>query len=169
MVPIHVKEHLFDDTYRSKVIDDKTSWFALMEMLDLIFHHFFFYANNLGRQPTTSQCFQFLTRQMLVLVAAAICCAQSEYATRKIVTFMFSQDQYRGIICHSTVRDCITAEGTALMHDMWRVPSYTPPLPMVFLQDNTRSSIPPRHSTVWVGSSICHSALYTAFLSALRL
>jgi len=43
-----------------------------MEVLDLIYHQFFFTANNLDRQPTTSQCIQYLAPQPLALVAAAI-------------------------------------------------------------------------------------------------
>jgi len=102
---IHVKELLFDDAYHSKVIDDKKSWFTSMEVLDLIYHQFFFTVNSLGRQPTTSQFFQPLAPQTLALVAAAIHCALSEYATEKKVTFMFSQDEYRGKFCPSTVID----------------------------------------------------------------
>jgi hypothetical protein len=91
---IHIKELLFDDGYLSKVIDDKKAWFTWMEVLDLIYHQFFFTANILGRRPTTSQFFQPLTPQTLALVAAAIHCALSEYATGKKVTDMFSQDEY---------------------------------------------------------------------------
>jgi len=91
---IQVKELLFDDAYLSKVIDDKKSWFTWMEVLDLIYHQFFFTANSLGRQPTTSQFFQPLTLQTLALVAAAIHCALSEYATGRKVTVMFSHDEY---------------------------------------------------------------------------
>jgi hypothetical protein len=69
---------LFDDAYLSKVIDDKKSWFTRKEVLDLIYHQFFFTANNLGRQPTTSQFFQPLMPQTLALVATAIHCALSE-------------------------------------------------------------------------------------------
>jgi len=57
---IKVKEHLFDDAYVSKVVDDKKSWFTQMEVLDLLFHQFFFTANSLGCQPTTSQYFELL-------------------------------------------------------------------------------------------------------------
>jgi len=84
-----------------------------MEVLDLIYYQFFFTANSLGWQPTTSQFFQPLTPQTLALVAAAIHCALSEYATRTKVTVMFSQDEYRGKFCPSTVIDCITAEAIA--------------------------------------------------------
>jgi len=48
-------------------------------------------------------------------VAAAIHCALSEYATGKKVTVMFSQDEYEGKFCPSTVTDCISAEAIALI------------------------------------------------------
>jgi len=91
---IQIKELLSDDAYLAKVIDDKKPWFTRMEVLDLIYHRFFFTANSLGQQPTTSQFFQPLTPQILALVAAAIHCALSEYATGKKVTVMISQDEY---------------------------------------------------------------------------
>jgi hypothetical protein len=78
---IQVKERLFDNACHSNVINDKNAWFTRMEVLDLIYHQFFFIANSFGRQPTTSQFFQPLTQQTLALVAAAIHCALSEYAT----------------------------------------------------------------------------------------
>jgi len=67
-----------------------------MEVLDLIYHQFDFTADILGQQPTTLQFFQPLTPQTLALVATAIDCALSEYATGKKVTVMFSQEEYRG-------------------------------------------------------------------------
>jgi len=75
---IHVKEHLFDDAYLSNVIDDKKAWFTWMEVLNLIYHQFFFPANSLGQQHTTLQFFEPLTPQTLELVAAAIHCALPE-------------------------------------------------------------------------------------------
>jgi hypothetical protein len=129
---IQVKELLFDDPYLSKVIEDKKSWFTRMEVLDLIYHQFFCTANTFGRQPTTTQFFQPLAPQTLALVAAAINSALSEYATGKKVTVMFSQDEYRGKFCPSTVMNCITAETTALINYAWWgcfIPPYcSPPL-----------------------------------------
>jgi hypothetical protein len=72
-----------------------------MEVLDLIYHQFVFMANSLGHQPTTSQYFQPLASQTLALVAVAIHCALSEYATAKKATDMLSQDEYRGTFVHS--------------------------------------------------------------------
>jgi len=91
---IKVTELLFDDAYLSKVVDDKKSWFTRMEVLDLIYHQFFFTANSLGRQPTTSQYFQPIAPQTVALAAAAIHCALSEYTSGKKATVMFSQDEY---------------------------------------------------------------------------
>jgi len=102
---IQVKKLLFDDAYLSKVIDNQKAWFTQMEMLYSIYHQFFFTANSLGRQPTTSQFFQPLTPHTLALVAAAIHCVLSEYATGEKVTVMFSQDEYQGKFCPSTVID----------------------------------------------------------------
>ena len=116
---IQVTDLLFDDAYLSKVIDDKKSWFARMEVLDLIYHQFFFTTNSLGRPPTTLQFFQPLAPQTLALVAAAIHCALSEYATGKKVTVMCSQDEYRGKLCPSMVIDCINAEAIALINYTW--------------------------------------------------
>jgi hypothetical protein len=45
---IQVEELRFDDAYLSKVVEDKKSWFTRMEVLDLIYHQYFFTANNLG-------------------------------------------------------------------------------------------------------------------------
>jgi len=84
-----------------------------MEVLDLIWHQFFFTAKNLGRQRTTSQFFQPVTPQTLALVATAIYCVLSDCATGKKDTVMFSQDEYQGKFCSFTVIDCITAEAIA--------------------------------------------------------
>jgi len=156
-------------------------------VLDLIYHQSFFTANSLGRQPTTSQFFQPLTPQTLALLAVAIHCALSEYATGKKVTVMFSQDEYQGKFCPSTVTDCISAKAIALikfklpMVGLFNTP---PPPPMVLVRYNRGSSIPigapqspsvilnphrrssihvgasqsPRPSSVWIGASIFHSA-----------
>jgi hypothetical protein len=82
-------------------------------VLDLIYHQVFFTATSLGQQPTTLLFFLPLTLQTLALVAAAIHCALSEYTTGKKDTVRFSQDEYRGKFCPSTVIDCITAEAIA--------------------------------------------------------
>jgi len=91
---IQNKEILLDNAYLSKVINNMKSLFTQMEVLDLIYHLVFFTANSLGRQLTTSQFFQLLAPQMLALVATAIHCELSDYATGKKVKVMFSQDEY---------------------------------------------------------------------------
>jgi len=53
---------------------------------------------------------------------------------------MFSQDEYQGKFCPSTVMDCITAEATALINYTWCAASYPPP--RVLLRYNRHSSIP---------------------------
>jgi hypothetical protein len=91
---IQVQELLLEDAYLSKVVDDTQSWFTPMEVRNLIYHQFFFTANSLRCQPTTSQYFQRLTPQTLALAATVIYCALSEYAGGKKATVMFSQNEY---------------------------------------------------------------------------
>jgi len=43
---IQVKVLQFDNAYLSKVVNDKKSWFTQKEVLDLIYHQFFFAANS---------------------------------------------------------------------------------------------------------------------------
>jgi len=112
---IEVKKRLFDDAYRSNIVNDKKSRFTCMEVLDPIYLQFFFTADSVGRQPTTSQYFQLLTLQTLVLAAAAIHWALSEYAGGKKATVMFSQDEYQGTFCSSPVIN-FTPEATALIN-----------------------------------------------------
>jgi len=124
---IHVKEILFDKAYLSKVVDDKKSWFTRMEVLDLIYHQFFFTANSLGRQPTTSQYFQPLAPQPLVLIAAAIHCALSEYASGKKATVMFSQDEYQGTFCPSPmIKFYSGSHCTHQSHISWQLQTPSP-------------------------------------------
>jgi len=61
-----------DNAYLSKVVEDKKSYFTQIEVLDLIYHQFFFTANSLRYQPTIFQFFQPLAEWTLVLAAAAI-------------------------------------------------------------------------------------------------
>jgi len=124
---IKVKELLFDDAYLSKVVDDKKSWFTRMEVLDFIYHQFFFTANSLGRQPTTLQYCQPLAPQPLALAAAAIHCALSEYTSGKKVTVMFSQDEYRGTFGPSPVIN-FTLEATTQSYISGRTTPPPPPL-----------------------------------------
>jgi hypothetical protein len=109
---IQVKELQSENAYLSKVIEDKKIWFTRMEVLDLIYHQFFFTVNSLGHQPITYQYFQPLTPQTIVLAAAAIHCVLSKYASGKKATVMFSQDEYQGTFCASPVIN-FTPEATA--------------------------------------------------------
>jgi len=90
-------------------------------------HQFFFTTNSLGGQPTTSQYFQPLAQQTLALAATAIHCALSDYASGKKATVMFSQDEYRGTFCPSSVLH-ITLEATALIINHIIVGRLIPPL-----------------------------------------
>jgi len=73
--------------------------------------------------------FQSLAQQTLALVAAAIYCALSEYATGKKATVMFSQDEYRGKFCPSPVIH-FTPEATALINHTFVVCFKPPSLPL---------------------------------------
>jgi len=112
---IQVKELLFDNAYLSKVIDDKKSWFTRMEVLDLIYDQFFFTANTLGHQPSSTQYFQPLTPQTLALAAAAIRYGLFEYDSRKKCTVILSHDAYLGTFCQCPVIN-FTPEATALIN-----------------------------------------------------
>jgi hypothetical protein len=59
------------------------SWFIEMEVLDLIYHQFFFTTNSLRCKPSTSLNFQHLAPQTSVLAAAGIPSALSEYVSGK--------------------------------------------------------------------------------------
>jgi len=96
-----------------------------MEVLDLIYHQFFFTTNSLGPQPTTSKYFQPLAPQTSALVAVAIHCVLSEYAGGEKATVMFSQDEYRGTFCPSPMIN-FTPEATALINHTL-VGRFTPP------------------------------------------
>jgi hypothetical protein len=74
-----------------------------MEVPDLIYHQFFFTANVLGCQPTTSQYFEPLAPQTLALAAAAFHFALSEFTSGKKSTVMFSQVEYQGTFGPSPV------------------------------------------------------------------
>jgi len=64
-----------------------------MEARYLMCDQFFFAANGLGRQPPTLQYFQTLALQTVVLAAAAIHFALSEYASGEKATVEFSHNK----------------------------------------------------------------------------
>jgi len=158
---IQVKELLFDDAYLSKVVDDKKSWFTRMEVLDLIYHQFFFTANSLGRQPTTSQYFQPLAPQTLALVAAAIHCALSEYAGGKKATVMFSQDEYRGTLCPFPMIN-FTPEATVLINHTL-VGRFKPP-PTSMWRNSARIGAPQSPSALLSLDSLSSISFRSQFL-----
>jgi len=86
-----------------------------MEVLDLIYLQYFFTANSLQHQATTSHYFQPLTPLTLVLAAADIHFSLSEYASWKQATVMFSQYEYRGKFCPFPVI-YVSLEATALIY-----------------------------------------------------
>ena len=139
---IKVEESLFDDAYLSKVVNDKKSWFTQMEVLDFIFHQFFFTTNSLGCQPTTSQYFQPLTPQTLVLATTAFHCALSEYTSGKKAMVMFSQDEYRGTFSPSPMINFTLAVTTQSITHRWPLDTPAPLIPPAAqLHQNRRCSI----------------------------
>jgi hypothetical protein len=128
-----------------------------MEMLDLIHYRFFFTGNSLECQPTTSLFILPLTQLMLALVAAAIHCALSDFATGNKVTVMLSQDEYQGILCPSKVIDGITAKATALLINFtwWAAPYFLPNSAPTL--ESARFD-PHQQSSLWIGTSIFPSA-----------
>jgi len=87
-----------------------------MEVLDSIYHQFFFVANSFRRQPTTFRYFQPLALLTPELAAAAIPWVLSEYDSGKKATGMYSRDEYQGRFFPSPVISC-TLEATALIND----------------------------------------------------
>jgi len=57
---IQVQNLLFDYQCLSYIVEDKKSWFASMDVLDLNDVASFFTAKYFGCQPTTSQFFNYL-------------------------------------------------------------------------------------------------------------
>jgi len=100
---IKAQELLFDNAYLARVVDDKKSWFTQMEVLDLMYHKFYFTTNSLGCQIATSQYYPPLAPQTLALKAAVIHCVLSEYASGEMAMCMFSQDESRGTFGPSLV------------------------------------------------------------------
>jgi len=100
---IKIKEFLYDDGYLSKVVDDKKWWVIPTEVLQLICNQFFFTANTMGCQPTTSHYLEPLAPQPFVPEVVVIYCALSEYATGMKYTVMLIQDEYRSTFGPSPV------------------------------------------------------------------
>jgi len=144
-----------------------------MEVLDQIYHQFFFTTNSLGSQPMTSQYFQLINPLTVGLAAAALRCVLSEYASGKKVTVMSSEHQYWGTFFPSRVMNW-TPEAAALHTFVGRlIPPpkrnssriVTPWFPTALLCWNRHSPIP----SFWIGAPVCKSALYTPFPRCLSL
>jgi len=84
-------------------------------VLYLIYHPFFFTANSLGYQSTSSQSFKPLPLQTSSLANAAIDCMLCEYAIAKNVTVVSSHDEYGGKFYTSPEID-ITAAAAILIN-----------------------------------------------------
>jgi len=111
-----------------------------MEVLDLIYHQFFFTSNSSGCQSTTSQYVQPLAPQTLALAAAATHCVLSEYASRNKATALFSRDEYWVTSCPSPVIE-LTLKATSLINHTF-VGRLIPPSPAAPLRKHRRSSLP---------------------------
>jgi len=112
---IQVKELLFAGAYRSKVVDDKISSVARLEVLNITYNHILLTANHLDRQQNTFRYFQPLAPQTLALTASDIHCPLSEYAGGPKATVIFSLDLYSVKFCSSPVIN-ITPNTTALIN-----------------------------------------------------
>jgi hypothetical protein len=86
---------LAEDSYMMKIVADKKAWFTRFEILDLIYHIFFFTVNSLGRLPHTAKYFDPVSPWTLAIAAAAIHCALSDYEQGTKVTTNFAQEDYR--------------------------------------------------------------------------
>jgi len=99
------------------IMDDNKLWFTHIDVLDVIYHQFFFTANILEWQSTTSQFFQPLAPQTVACVAVAIHSMLSQYATGKQDMVRISHDMNQVQFSHSTVIDFTAAEVTVLSND----------------------------------------------------
>jgi len=135
-----------------------------MEVLNLIYHQFF--TSSLGQQPTTFQYFQCLVPQTIALLATAIYCVPSEFASAKKATVMFSQDEYLGTFCPSHMIN-LTLEATALIshtlvcHFKPQLPPPCGAIPLGLVLLNSR-----RHSSALIHSLLYSSAVNSSLFSA---
>jgi len=130
---------LFVGTCLIMIIDNKISWFTRREVLDIIYHLFFYTTNSLEGMPTTFQYFQPLTLLTLALAMAAIHCMLFEYASAKMATVMFSADEYQGKLYPITVIN-FTLQDTA--HIIHTISGSHHSLPLVQIPWNVHPSNP---------------------------
>jgi hypothetical protein len=77
---IQDKQHQVDNSYLNKIVKDQQSWFQQIEVIDSVYHQFFFLANIMGCQSMTSLYFPPVTLQTLIVAAAAVHGTTSDYA-----------------------------------------------------------------------------------------
>jgi hypothetical protein len=88
--------HLLDeDSYMMNIIGDKKAWFTRFDILDLIYHIFFFTVNTSGQVPHTAKYFDLVSPWTLAIAAAAIHCALSDYEHGTKVITNITQDDYQ--------------------------------------------------------------------------
>ena len=90
-----VTQLLAEDSYMMKIVGDKKAWFTRFEILDLIYHIFFFTVNSLGWLPYRAKYFDPASPWTLAIAAAAIHFALSDYEHGTKVTTNFAQEDYR--------------------------------------------------------------------------
>jgi len=134
-----------------------------MEVLDLIYHQFFFTANRLVCQPTTFQFYELLTLQTLTLAALVIHFLPSEYVSGKKSTVMISQDEYYCKFCPSPVMN-FSLEATAFIIQhigrLLHTPTVcTTPLSLALLNIRLLSSD-------WIATPMFHSMLHASSCGA---
>ena len=129
-------------------------------MLDLIYNQILFNVNSLGWQLTTSQFFQPLTPLTSALVAAAIHCALSEYATGKKVTDMFLKMNIEVNFDLPWWLIALLQKSLHLFNSNYTWWGYFLPPPMVLLRYNWRSSI-----LLALLNPCWHSSILSALLS----
>jgi len=146
------------------------SWFTRMELLDHIYHQFFFTANSLWRQPTTSQYFLPLAPLTLALAVAAIHCALSEYTSGKKATVMLYRDGYLGTFGPSPVIDfTLGATTQSITHQQ---PLHTPTPPPPEQRNSTRIGAPQSSSELlrldWTSCISFHSQFLLSQRSSIK-
>jgi len=112
-------------------MEGKNIWLTSVEVLNLIYPPFFFPTNAFGHQPTTFQFFLPLTPLTFVLVATAILCMVSEYASQKNAMVVSFQNEYSGKLC-STPVIAFTPNATAFIIRDISVRLYTLPSVQLF-------------------------------------
>lgn len=93
--------------------------FTQLEVLDSIYHQFFFAANFLGCQAIPSHCFEPIAPQTSKQVDTATFCILSEVATQKKDNIMLFHNQLRCAFCSSLVIHNV-GEAITVIHTLVR-------------------------------------------------